>query len=353
MKYLLILAFACSTLIANAQTNHPDGPYKEYYDNGQLKQEGFYKNDKKIKVWKTYYDNGQLLEVNVNDNNGKFTGMKREYSKEGVILKETKNDVEGRLTTYEYDENGTLFCSVEIKEINNKGRFVWSGPYKEYYKNGILKIESHYDNYELNGLWKQFYETGELEWEVRYVNGYKQGEYAQYSKNKKLKVKGIHEFDVKTNTETRFDSLGNVVKTFKFKNGVLKKTTGVGNLKEVEVPDGVFQRVPVYPGCENALANNGKKRCMSENVSAFISEKFNTSFVKGTGLNGVQKIYIIFKIDKKGNVIDIQAKAKHKALEAEAIRVVALLPRIKPGLVRGKPVTVPYALPISLVIRGN
>lgn len=85
MKYLLMLTFACLTLLAKAQTNHPDGPYKEYYENGQLKQEGFYKNDKKIKVWKTYYDNGQLLEVYVNDNNGKFTGMKREYSKEGVF----------------------------------------------------------------------------------------------------------------------------------------------------------------------------------------------------------------------------------------------------------------------------
>ncbi|MCH4553282.1 toxin-antitoxin system YwqK family antitoxin [Aestuariibaculum lutulentum] len=54
MKYLLMLTFACLTLLAKAQTNHPDGPYKEYYENGQLKQEGFYKNDKKIKVWKTY-----------------------------------------------------------------------------------------------------------------------------------------------------------------------------------------------------------------------------------------------------------------------------------------------------------
>ncbi|MCH4553280.1 energy transducer TonB [Aestuariibaculum lutulentum] len=119
------------------------------------------------------------------------------------------------------------------------------------------------------------------------------------------------------------------------------------------MPDGVFQRVPVYPGCENSLANNGKKRCMSENVTAFVSQKYNTSFIKDIGLNGVQKIYVMFKIDKTGNVINIRAKAKHGGLEAEAIRVVSLLPRMKPGIVRGKLVTVPYSLPIGLAIRGN
>ncbi|MCH4553281.1 toxin-antitoxin system YwqK family antitoxin [Aestuariibaculum lutulentum] len=143
--------------------------------------------------------------------------MKREYSKEGVILKETKNDVEGRLITYEYDENGILFYSVEIKETNNKGRFVWSGDYKEYYKNGILKVESHYDNYELNGLWKQFYETGELEWEVGYVNGYKQGEYRQYDKNGSVKNSGNFELDKKEGEEKHFDSNGHLFGVLKYK----------------------------------------------------------------------------------------------------------------------------------------
>nr|WP_306468590.1 energy transducer TonB [Aestuariibaculum lutulentum] len=92
---------------------------------------------------------------------------------------------------------------------------------------------------------------------------------------------------------------------------------------------------------------------MSENVTAFVSQKYNTSFIKDIGLNGVQKIYVMFKIDKTGNVINIRAKAKHGGLEAEAIRVVSLLPRMKPGIVRGKLVTVPYSLPIGLAIRGN
>ena len=55
----------------------------------------------------------------------------------------------------------------------------------------------------------------------------------------------------------------------------------------------------------------------------------------------------MFKIDKEGNIIDIKARAKHPNLEKEAIRVISLLPKlIKPGYQRGKPVIVPYSLPI-------
>ena len=59
---------------------------------------------------------------------------------------------------------------------------------------------------------------------------------------------------------------------------------------------------------------------------------------------------MIFKIDEDGHVANIRARAAHRALEAEATRVIALLPKMKPGLIRGKPVKVPYSLPIVFKI---
>ena len=85
---------------------------------------------------------------------------------------------------------------------------------------------------------------------------------------------------------------------------------------------------------------------MSKELSSFVEQKFNTTFGPDLGLTGKQRIYVIFKIDETGHVIDIRARAKHKALEAEAIRVIALLPQITPGYVRGEAVKVPYSLPI-------
>ena len=39
-----------------------DGPWKFYYDNGQLRYEGTYKNGKRDGPYKYYNENGQLQE---------------------------------------------------------------------------------------------------------------------------------------------------------------------------------------------------------------------------------------------------------------------------------------------------
>ena len=50
---------------------------------------------------------------------------------------------------------------------------------------------------------------------------------------------------------------------------------------------------------------------------------------------------------------DIRARAPHGELEEEAIRVISQLPQMKPGIQRGKAVTVPYSLPIIFEIEDD
>ena len=69
------------------------------------------------------------------------------------------------------------------------------------------------------------------------------------------------------------------------------------------------------------------------------------------GLHGLQKIIVIFKIDTEGNIIDVRAKGPHPKLEQEAIRVIKKLPKMDPGKIKGKAVTVPYTLPIKFMVR--
>ena len=68
-----------------------------------------------------------------------------------------------------------------------------------------------------------------------------------------------------------------------------------------------------------------KKIAWRKEVSSFVASRFNTTFGKDLSLKGKQRINVIFKIDKTGNVIDIRARAQHKALEAEAIRVYSII----------------------------
>ena len=120
--------------------------------------------------------------------------------------------------------------------------------------------------------------------------------------------------------------------------------------EDVEVPFAVIENVPVFPGCERG--NNAKKRkCMSEKIAKFVQRRFNTELAGDLGLSGRQRISVIFKIDKSGNVTGVRARAPHPRLEKEAQRVINLLPKMQPGKQRGKAVIVPYSLPIIFQVQ--
>ena len=120
--------------------------------------------------------------------------------------------------------------------------------------------------------------------------------------------------------------------------------------EDIDVPFSVIENVPVFPGCEKG-SNNEKRACMSKKISQFVNKKFNTDLAGDLGLSGRQRINVIFKIDKTGNIVGVRARAPHPKLEAEAARVIKLLPKMKPGKQRGKAVTVPYALPILFQVQ--
>ena len=94
---------------------------------------------------------------------------------------------------------------------------------------------------------------------------------------------------------------------------------------------------------------------MSEKISEHIARNFNTDIANKIGLpNGLVKIFVSFKINTKGEVTNIEAKATHPELEKETVRVISLIPDLeRPGIQRGKPVVIPYALPIRFMVDNN
>jgi len=116
-----------------------------------------------------------------------------------------------------------------------------------------------------------------------------------------------------------------------------------------DVPFAIIENVPVYPGCKGT--NEQKKKCMVEKITKLVSRKYNTGLASDLGLSpGKKRVYVQFKIDKTGKVVDIRARGPHKRLEKEAIRVVSFIPNMTPGKQRGRPVGVKYTLPITLIV---
>jgi protein TonB len=120
--------------------------------------------------------------------------------------------------------------------------------------------------------------------------------------------------------------------------------------EDVEVHFTVIENVPEYPGCEKG-SNAQKRKCMSDKITKFVQRKFNTDLAGDLGLTGKQRISVIFKIDKNGNVTGVRSRAPHPRLEKEAARVVNMLPKMKPGRQRGRSVVVSYTLPITFLVQ--
>ena len=120
--------------------------------------------------------------------------------------------------------------------------------------------------------------------------------------------------------------------------------------EDIEVPFSVIENVPIFPGCDKGN-NEARRKCMSQKITKFVQRKFNTDLAGDLGLSGRQRISVIFKIDKNGDVVGVRARAPHPRLVKEATRVVNLLPKMKPGKQRGKAVVVPYSLPIIFQVQ--
>ncbi|MBK5193522.1 MAG: energy transducer TonB [Flavobacteriaceae bacterium] len=113
-----------------------------------------------------------------------------------------------------------------------------------------------------------------------------------------------------------------------------------------DVAFGLIDQVPLFPSCENLGSKEEQKKCMSQKIQEHVQKNFNTNMGSELGLTGTNRVIVQFKINKKGDIADVKARAPHPKLEEEAIRVIKSLPQMIPGKEDGKVVGVMYSLPI-------
>lgn len=169
-------------------------------------------------------------------------------------------------------------------------------------------------------------------------------------KAKPPKVKQPTEFDVRDNNEDVKEAGDELFKPVEVPKGAdVNVTPDDVEVIPVELPDEniyTVEKVPVFPGCESETTNQGRRDCMSKKLNKFIQKKFNGDLASDLGLERRQRIFVQFKINTEGNIVDIKARAPHDELKIEAQRVIDKLPRMTPGKQGSKPVNVKYTLPI-------
>ena len=115
------------------------------------------------------------------------------------------------------------------------------------------------------------------------------------------------------------------------------------------VPFAVVEQIPLFEACKK-VERKEQINCFQEEISNHIKKELK--YPKEAKKDKIEdRVITIFEFDKNGKVTNIQVKGKksdYKALfEAEAKRIIQTLPQFSPGLQRGKPVAVKYAIPIT------
>lgn len=111
----------------------------------------------------------------------------------------------------------------------------------------------------------------------------------------------------------------------------------------------VIEQPPEFLDTPKQLTTKEKKAYFSDRIKEIVKENFKApqSFLD---LHGKQRIFTQFTINETGEVENIKVRAPHPLFEAEAKRVINLLPKFKPGNQRGKAISMVYNLPITFVI---
>ena len=97
-----------------------------------------------------------------------------------------------------------------------------------------------------------------------------------------------------------------------------------------------LEKMPEFPGGQDSLVK-------------FIEENFTYPLNYSTGGNAIKKVYVNFIIDEEGKIKSPTIlKGVNAAVDKEALRVVNMMPKWKPGTNGGIPVSVKFDLPIKL-----
>lgn len=196
-----------------------EGTWKEYYEDGSLKSEGNYENDKKTGLWKYYYPNGQLEETGTYDKTGP-EGKWLWYYPSGKLLRELtyyQGKKDGNII--EYDESKNVILQGEYIEDKREGTWI--------YQVGDAKQQTQYSDDLKNGWDRIYSKDGTLLYEGKYIDDNPNGVHKWFWPNGKLKKQGRYVMGIKTGDWKTFDETGELFLVITYQNGKEIKYDGI------------------------------------------------------------------------------------------------------------------------------
>ena len=118
---------------------------------------------------------------------------------------------------------------------------------------------------------------------------------------------------------------------------------------DMDVPFAIIEDVPLFPGCER-VPKSERRSCFQTEIQKHIAKNFRyPEIAQEMGIQG--RVFVQFTIGKDGSISGIRTRGPDKNLENEANRIISRLPRMTPGKQRGRPVRVPFSIPITFKLQ--
>ncbi|MGF1559885.1 MAG: energy transducer TonB [Flavobacteriaceae bacterium] len=123
------------------------------------------------------------------------------------------------------------------------------------------------------------------------------------------------------------------------------------NYEEVEedlpIPISAVEVVPIFPGCEN---ESDKLACFKRMITKHIKKTLRYPDIsQEMGVQG--RVNVLFTIQKDGSIGEVKMRGPDANLEKEALRIIDRLPKMTPGKQSGRPVRVPFSMPITFQLQ--
>ncbi len=102
---------------------------------------------------------------------------------------------------------------------------------------------------------------------------------------------------------------------------------------------------PIWPGCENSSATK-RDACFDEKLMAHVIKNFKYP-AEAYNKNVQGKVTVTFIVNTKGVVEIKEVSGGDKSLQEEAKRNILSIPKMKPGMLAGKPKAIEYTVPMN------
>lgn len=197
-----------------------DGPWTEFYSNGQLRAEGKYLDGLKVGEWVYYHPNGKVEQTGTYDEKGRLQGQWVWYYPSGEVLREEQyiNGLSDGLMT-EYREDGSIIAEGEYIEGMEEGEWI--------YQYGDHREEGGYSYGLRNGIWKYFYSDGTLQFEGEFIDNNPNGKHVYYWPNGNIKDEINYLMGMKDGDWKKYNYDGTLLLVITYENGVEQRYDGL------------------------------------------------------------------------------------------------------------------------------